>query len=233
MDLKFGHSLCWVWKRKWLLSQWLVSCGVVEDVSSIWLDINSWAMVVEDFLWQQDYWSYLSSRAGDFLFLDNVKAFLGCISTTRWSYLGYCLCSSSCGISLEYYSLQLLGEFDVWFLFLTTYSLHVNWDCQPPRNLSKLHWCNSLDSTNNDLDLEMCNWMEKREGSVWFWIYTISKWLELYFLLVWEKNEMMDVPKSWNYSNLSFKCWSKIHGFAFVEWRADKTSLAQGEWITI
>ena len=37
--------------------------------------------VVEDFVWQHHFWSYLSSRLL-FLLLDNVKAFLGYISST-------------------------------------------------------------------------------------------------------------------------------------------------------
>lgn len=37
--------------------------------------------VVEDFVWQHQFWSYLSSRLL-FLLLDNVKAFLGYISST-------------------------------------------------------------------------------------------------------------------------------------------------------
>ena len=141
--------------------------GILWNLRGYFLQLVGYLLlrykVVEDFIWQHHFWSYLSSRLL-FLLLDNVKAFLGYIFYLM-ELLGYtfygCTVWNISGI------LEPTDSFRIWYLLLSFHCTVYERIGLSPKNLA-VHVIRPLGFYKQYFNLEMCTWMKRSEGNVWF-----------------------------------------------------------------
>lgn len=153
------------WKRKWFLSQWLVSYGIVEDISCSWLDIYCWDIKWWKILYGSiifgvtcllDFYSFswiMLRLSLDISLLPDGATWLQIL----WLYY------------MEYFWNIRAYRFFWNLIFASQFSLHEVYERigMSPKNLA-VHIIRPLGFYKQYFVLEICIWMKRSEGNPWF-----------------------------------------------------------------